>query len=108
MTADDATDISMQPHGAWTVVRVQGDLDMATAPGLESTAAGLEGPVALDVSRVAFIDSSGLRGLLRVRDMHGSVVLIAPSAVVRRLLDLTSLSDAFEVVEDATALEATT
>jgi anti-sigma B factor antagonist len=46
-------------------VRLAGELDMATAPLLKSALAGLpsEGPTALDLSELTFLDSSGLHVL---------------------------------------------
>lgn len=85
--------------GDWTVVRVQGDLDMATAGDLAgATADASEGNgLALDLSRVRFIDSTGLRTLLDLRSRHDGLVLLHPSGVVQRLLQLTKTSSLFMV-----------
>lgn len=56
--------------------------------------------IALDLERVRFIDSTGLRTLLDLRRAHGSLVLIHPSGVVRRLLQLTETASMFEMVEE--------
>jgi anti-anti-sigma factor len=50
----------------------------------------------LDLSGVEFLDSSGLRALLRVVKTHGHhVTLGATSSAVRRLLELTQAESAF-------------
>ena len=92
-------------NGAWTVVRVAGDLDMATAPQLEETCESLEDlALALDLSAVRFIDSSGLRALVRVREMAEDMAIVDPSAVVRRLLELTRMTETFTVSKTLEAL----
>lgn len=93
MTIDVAHD------GNWTVLRVQGDLDMATAGQLTGAAhdAGDANGLALDLARVRFIDSTGLRTLLDLRREHERLVLLNPSGVVQRLLQLTKTSSLFTV-----------
>jgi anti-anti-sigma factor len=50
----------------------------------------------LDLGRVEFLDSSGLRALLRVVKTHGDRVTLGPtSSAVRRLLELTQAESAF-------------
>lgn len=75
--------------------RLEGELDMATADDLsrllrDTSTKG--GPLVLDFSGVSFMDSSGLRALLeRVGKPNGSgpVVILNPSAQVRRVLDIS-------------------
>ena len=52
------------------VVRVAGELDLATAPELAELFAHAEWdrPVVLDLTAVSFIDSSGIRALCRAAD----------------------------------------
>ncbi len=67
--------------------RVSGDLDLSTAGVLE---AELEtdpsASLVLDVSRLAFVDSSGLRVLLRAIVSGRSITLRAPTPSVLRTL----------------------
>jgi anti-sigma B factor antagonist len=97
---DGMIDITAASRGPWAVVHVRGELDMATTPALAEACAGLDGPLAVEASGIEFIDSTGLRGLLRLREGRDRFVLMAPSAVVRRLLTLTGLAGSFEVVSD--------
>src|SRR5688500_1584478 len=75
--------------------RLEGELDMATAGGLSEllrAAADNDEPVVLDFSGVSFMDSSGLRALLegaRLPNGSGPVVIVNPTAQVRRVLDVS-------------------
>jgi anti-anti-sigma factor len=74
--------------------RLEGELDMATAGGLQEVlhaAAHGNDPVVLDFSGVRFMDSSGLRALLQWAgsDDCGPVVIKDPSPQVSRILEIT-------------------
>ncbi len=87
-----------------TVIVAHGELDLIGAPRLRD-ALPTEGtaPVVLDLRSVAFMDSSGLRSLIEVRQACAasgrSFAITRPSEAVRRVLDLVDLSGEFEVVE---------
>jgi anti-sigma B factor antagonist len=56
-------DVSVERLDGTAVVHVAGELDLATSPRLSAVLAGLEQPcdrVVLDLSELAFIDSTGL------------------------------------------------
>jgi anti-anti-sigma factor len=58
-------------------------------------------PLVLDVSRVSFIDSTGVRMLLETKDeARRPVGLLSPSGAVLRVLDLTGLRGRFVELED--------
>jgi anti-anti-sigma factor len=86
---------------------LRGELDLATAAGLESTVLGLfvEGvsAVELDLSRLTFMDSTGLRAVLRAQELcaeHGCDFLVIPgSGQVLRLLELTGTIDALPLAD---------
>jgi anti-sigma B factor antagonist len=95
-------DVSVTTEDGRTRVSVSGELDAATANDLEAAlAAGVPGGtmVELDLGGVGFIDSSGLRALLvsqqTAEQTGGSLVLVATTPAVDRLLELTGLNDAF-------------
>lgn len=96
--------ISSTVHGSWTVLIVVGDLDLGTADVLRE-AARTTGNLAIDVSHVQFIDSSGLRALLELRRTNNAPTLVNPSSPVRDLLELTMTTDAFPVVSNITELD---
>jgi anti-anti-sigma factor len=76
---------------------LEGELDIATADDLSTIlrAAVTENgpdPLELDFSGVSFMDSSGLRALLEAAGLlngNGSMVILNPSAQVRRVLDIS-------------------
>lgn len=91
------------------VVRVEGELDLATAPRLidalgEARARESAVPLVLDLERVTFMDSTGVRSLLEVermrRDTGRPVALLSPSAAVTRVLDLVELRSTFVEIAD--------
>jgi anti-anti-sigma factor len=95
-------DVREQSGRAWHVTG-RGELDAATAPLLanrvdELIAAGTTF-VVLDLSEVSFVDSSGLRAIiesgrhLEARD--GRLVIDGMSPAVERILEVTSLLEAY-------------
>ncbi|GAB7109538.1 hypothetical protein JCM4814A_78520 [Streptomyces phaeofaciens JCM 4814] len=90
--------ISTSREGSSTVVRVQGELDIATAPCLRQvlrSCADRREDITLDLRRLDFIDASGLRPVVaahRRAARQGSTFAVrGPSAAVRRVLTLTRL-----------------
>lgn len=84
-------------------LRLSGELDMATAPWLRDhlveIAANGAGRVVIDVSRLSFIDSTGLSVLVsgwrRLRECGGDLVLAAPSPAIAKVLDIAGLRELF-------------
>ena len=87
------------------VVRVIGELDLATAPQLRevfSDLAALGGlHVTVDLSELAFIDSSGLSvlatGLKRLREGGGDLALRSPNPAAMKTLEITGLTSVFAI-----------
>jgi anti-sigma B factor antagonist len=92
-------DISIECIDRWTVATVSGELDMASAPDLESACSRIDGDLAIDLSRVDFVDSSGLAVLLRLDSRRGELIVLQPSEVVLRLLEITKVSNHFDLRE---------
>src|SRR4051812_27350270 len=91
-------------HSTWngTVVRVAGDVDLATAPALRSLLArtGREADVLVDLSGVTFMDCSGLSALLQARAHHaGRLALKGPPPSLRRILAALELENAFTIMD---------
>lgn len=86
------------------VYAVTGDLVLSTAASFErrigSLVAGTVGDLVLDLSRMDFADSTGLRSLIRLREQttaaNRRLVLRDPSEPIRRLLDLAGFDGLFE------------
>ncbi|MFP5489023.1 MAG: STAS domain-containing protein [Acidimicrobiia bacterium] len=80
-----------------TGLAASGEIDAHTAPSL-AAAIDAAGPhVDLDLSGVEFVDSSGLRVLIdahqRLTDSGGGLRLVAISDAVRRLLEISGVSE---------------
>lgn len=101
--------LDTQRHGAAAIVRVEGELDAYSAPGLEDLGANLlaEGTteIVLDLAGTTFLDSSGLRAILtlhrRIENVRGELSLGNPSEPVLRLLEITGLNEHFVIRNDA-------
>ena len=88
-------------HGddGWLVLP-RGDLDVVGAPRLSDALARAErgeGPVTIDLTHVGFVDSAGLRAVLRTRqrlvDAGRHLRLTHVDDRLRRLLEITGLDD---------------
>jgi anti-sigma B factor antagonist len=92
-----------------TLVRVIGELDLATSARVESDLLrliheGLGRKLILDLSQLSFLDSTGLRALWRTRQ-HAQTAgtqlyLSAPSESVMRVLKVTKLDRVFKLITD--------
>jgi anti-anti-sigma factor len=88
-------------------IALAGELDPHTAPLLQGEVdrvlAGGSTDLVLDLSRLGFVDSSGLRVLIstqhQLADQGGTLTLHAPSDTVRRLLEITGLIDHIAITE---------
>jgi len=84
-------------------VAAVGEIDIHTCADLEDTLVRLVdagvSKITLDLSEVAFIDSSGLRALVvghkALEERGGSLIVANPSAMTARLLEVTGLSTLF-------------
>jgi anti-sigma B factor antagonist len=90
--------------GGAAVVSPVGELDAYTAPELREQLHGLAeeegvGPLVVDLSRVAFLDSSALGVLVgafrRMRERDGELRLVEPRGTARRIFELTLLDRIF-------------
>jgi anti-sigma B factor antagonist len=86
--------------GPHDVIVAKGEIDLASAPRLDSAIDSFTGQeVVLDLRGVEFMDSAGLKVLLsqrsRLESSGGSLRLVLGEGAVMRLLELTSVSDAF-------------
>jgi anti-sigma B factor antagonist len=92
--------------GDWTVIHVNGELDLHTSPQLrEHVLALVDDPpvrIALDLSGVGFMDSSSLGTLVtclkRVRERDGRLVLVGVSGSPMKVFALTGLDRVFDIV----------
>ncbi|MFE5812515.1 STAS domain-containing protein [Streptomyces sp. NPDC056479] len=92
--------------GAFTVVEVTGEIDLATevflAEHLNAATLRPEADVLVDLRRVTFFDCSGLRVLCRAetraRDHGGRLRIVSDAPRIRRLLRGAGLLDRFPIL----------
>jgi anti-anti-sigma factor len=95
--------ISAEADGSGPVLRVAGELDLATAEQLRAHLRQVTGPqpVVVDLAGVDFLDVTGLNVLLdahrALRAQGGRLVLRRPRPMVLRMLSLLDLPDAVAV-----------
>lgn len=90
------------------VVALAGELDIAcasqVAAALDEAIAESGHEVAVDLSRLEYMDSTGLRTLLEARERAAArgrrLALLGVSARARRVIELTGADALLEIVED--------
>ncbi len=91
-----------------------GELDIASTDELEKQLTAIEadspGTLVLDLRRVEFIDSTGLRALIaadeRARSGGRRLAVVRGPDAVARLLTVTQLDQRLEIVDDPDAVGA--
>ena len=97
--------IDHDPIERGLLVVASGDLDISATPRLSTvlaiSSAGAGGRVVLDLTDVAFIDSTALGTILKAAaqlDEAGTTLaVVAPEGPVRRLLEMTNLTQRFRL-----------
>lgn len=105
MAAPDDLDVRLEPLPAGgEVVSVTGELDLATAPELERLLEEREqtgSTLVIDLSRVTFVDSSGVRVLVgqvrRAQETGARLTLVTEDPAVLRVLEITALTEVVSV-----------
>jgi len=95
--------IDSRQDGDVTVVALDGELDLASAPELERELVRAEGDgprrIVIDLGRLRFMDSTGLQSLLRARERATTngyeLALRRGPHQVQRVFELTKTVDAF-------------
>ena len=82
---------SNDPERGGTLLRVSGELDLVSEAEFEKALADVEAqPMRIDLSELAFMDSTGLRALLSAARAHPDLTLSGPlQTPIQRLLELT-------------------
>jgi anti-anti-sigma factor len=92
--------------GPQTTVSLAGELDPATAPDLQARLLQLATDAAvtsvvIDLTQISFLDSAGLRVLVSaneaLRARSADLILRGPSPNVRRVLEVTGLTELITV-----------
>lgn len=99
-------ELDTRVEDGWTVIAVDGDLDVATAPRLRQEAVGVLSAgtrLAIDLSKCTFMDSTGLGvivGVLkRVRGLDGDLVIVGAPSQVEKVFEITRVSSIVALAE---------
>jgi anti-sigma B factor antagonist len=104
--------IEAHQHDGFVHVVLTGELDLSTVEKVEQELTRLEGEspsvVALDLARLTFLDSSGLRLIVAAdqrarRDGRRFVVVRGPDTV-QRVFSITHLDERIDLVDDVAEL----
>ena len=88
---------SVNDVGDIHLVSFRGELDLSTAAGLVDWLLEISNSkIVIDLSELTFMDSSGIAVFVQAKNELGdSVVLTRPQPNVRRVFEITGLSDLF-------------
>ncbi len=104
--------VSRRPDGDVPVVAVSGEVDVYSAPALKDSLTSLlqsgAHSVVVDLTEVAFLDSTGLGALVEARaatsEAGGSLPLVCSQERILKLFTITGLDSVFAIhrsVDDA-------
>jgi anti-anti-sigma factor len=91
-----------EPQGRVTILRLEGEYDLARRGEVSAQFASLDGnAVCIDFSEVTYIDSTILRELaeLRLRDQKRAITLIGVNAHIRHIFDVVNFNELFNIAE---------
>ena len=99
-----AEGVHVVEDGSSAIVVVTGEIDIATSPRVDEAVAQLTTPeIVLDLRGVSFMGSSGLASMLRAArhaESLGGALRVRPSKQVRDLLEMTRLTERFEIEDE--------
>jgi anti-sigma B factor antagonist len=108
-----SSDATVQELNGWTVIVVDGELDAMSGPELSETVTDQladHQALVIDLTGVAFIDSSGLgvlvRALKQSREAGGQLTLVIDSEQTLKLFHITALDQTFEIAATREAATA--
>jgi anti-sigma B factor antagonist len=104
--------VTIEEHGDAVHVVMSGELDISTAQRLEDDLKRVEADrpatVVLDLQKLTFMDSTGLRLLImadsRARAEERRLVIVQGNEMVQRVMRLTRLDERLTIVEDPGAV----
>jgi stage II sporulation protein AA (anti-sigma F factor antagonist) len=100
--------VTVVADGDVATVSFRGELDMSgvdrAREAIDQAETGSTGLLVLDLSRLDFLDSTGLEVILRAArrasDSGRRLIVQRPSRYVRRLLEMTAIDQSLDIVED--------
>jgi anti-anti-sigma factor len=104
-TAEPVLVIEVLRDGNAATVRIEGEVEFATAPRLRSTLLELAqhgaSPVIVDLAGVSFLDSAGISLLVQAKKRFSAtgsdLVLRTPTASVFRVLEISGVTGLFQI-----------
>lgn len=101
-------DIVVEGQGDELVLRLVGELDLASVSTLRSVLENVAGDVrtvVLDLGELTFLDSTGIGLVIRsqreLQDRGGHLVIRSPRSHVRRVLEVTQVAKVIEIQDGA-------
>lgn len=101
-----ALDLSQAEQDGHSIVLAKGEIDLYSSPQLRDAilkaCKASKGKVGVNLSEVAYMDSSGVATLVEGLQAAGgpaSFLLVAPSQSVMKVLQLSRLDSVFTIVE---------
>jgi len=106
-------DVTTQDVDGRVTVVLRGELDLSTVGKVQDELRRVEASspplVVLDLSKLTFLDSTGLRCLVtadeRAREQGRRIVLVRGPDPVQRVFSITRLEERLEMVDDASSAE---
>ena len=103
--------IERSEEPGWTIISPAGEIDLATVAELEEaltpSVTAADTNIAVDLTRVTFMDSTGLRALLSAHQIltpsGHRLVLIVAGGPVDRLLDISGVTQTLETFQSLEA-----
>ena len=104
-------DLHVERRGSAAILRLSGELDITGAERLEACIGELADnspdTVLIDLREVSFMDSTGLRSLIRARalgsEAEWSLKVVRGPEPVHRIFELTRMDDVFDFVDPSEA-----
>lgn len=102
-------EVKAQLKGSTLIIKVTGEFDMTLADEFRKTAdsyldIGMAKNLLIDLSDVAFIDSSGLGAILgrykKVQSLKGKIVLAGPRPQVEKILEVSGVNRVIGIYDD--------
>lgn len=95
--------VGVSQENGTPVIRLAGELDMVSAESVraevEETLAGAGERLVFEVGELEFIDSSGIALLISATRKVPNVEVRHPTAIVRRIIELTGLTEILSLVQ---------
>lgn len=101
-------DFDTHQHHSWLVISVAGDIDLSNADqvktNIESAIDSGAEKIAVDLRKVGFMDSTGLRVLIesheQLANQDRELLIVATKGPIERLFEITALHRYLSIVSD--------